>query len=55
MGGPNLEWDKMEYTLKSGAKVTRIREIVFDDYDFQDYAELTDEETDAYYQFSDYY
>tara|TARA_Y100000031_G_C8081005_1_gene319653 strand:+ start:472 stop:639 length:168 start_codon:yes stop_codon:yes gene_type:complete len=55
MAGPNLEWDKMEYRLKNGAKVTRIREVVFDNYDFGDYEHLTDDETDEYYGFSDYY
>lgn len=54
-GRPDIEWDKMEYTLKNGAKITRIREFVAGDYRFEDYDELTDDETDQYYQFDDYY
>jgi len=52
---PDIEWDKMEYTLKNGAKVTRIREFVSGEYNFEEYDDLTEDETDQYYQFDDYY
>ncbi|HIG96223.1 TPA: hypothetical protein HA249_05050 [Candidatus Woesearchaeota archaeon] len=52
---PDIEWDKMEYTLKNGAKITRIREFVSGGYNFEEYDDLTDDETDEYYRFDDYY
>ena len=30
---PNIEWERIEYTLKNGAKIEIIREIVYNNGD----------------------
>lgn len=44
---PNIEWDRMEYRLKNGARVERIREYV----DYSEFEEFGEKE---FYDFDDY-